>query len=327
MMAPFDEGTQDARFLEFEDSEDEYRTKYEEESTKQVLMPDGSWKWPWDTSGISGGTQVTRDFKEVYATFESFCKDYCGQSAPDEKTGRYGYWRNPNKTWDWFQIGGRWRGFFPVKAGAPVHVGKAGAFRNDAERYEGRLGSDVVRIVDIDMDIVAKKTREDALDFYMKYAQLLADPANPKLHDWGGPRSYALQLGLADVVQGPALSGAGADGETIAVPWIKVHPRIDDERRSWTDVFTVIDKEAFLAKYEHCFCPIATYAALRDETLEENVNDGAPVPTWHAPGKMGWFGSSSDAPKDYVAFKKTFVESFIKGGDPTDTLVLVDYHI
>lgn len=27
----------------------------------------------------------------------------------------YGYWKNPNSKWDWYQIGGRWRGFFPVK--------------------------------------------------------------------------------------------------------------------------------------------------------------------------------------------------------------------
>jgi hypothetical protein len=322
MMAPFDEQTEDACFLEFEDQEDEHRDQYETKTTEQVLMPDGSWKWPWDAN-ISGGTQVTRTFKEAYATFEAFCKDYHHQAAPDEKTGRYGYWRNPNKTWDWFQIGGRWRGFFPVKAGARVHIGKAGAFNNQPDAYDGCESSDVARASDIDMDAVAKKTRQEAEGFFDEYEKLLANPLDKKLHDWGGPRSRALDLGLIDVVRGPALSGKSADGkETITAPWSKLHPSIDEERRSWTDVIEVLDRAAFLAKYEHCFCPISAYAALRDEDAS-----GVATPTWHAPGKMGRFGSSSGTPEDYVAFKKGFVESFIKGGDPADTLVLVDYHI
>ncbi len=28
----------------------------------------------------------------------------------DKTTGRNGYWRNPNAKWDWYELGGRWRG-------------------------------------------------------------------------------------------------------------------------------------------------------------------------------------------------------------------------
>lgn len=30
----------------------------------------------------------------------------------DEATGKRGYWQNPNAKWDWYQIGGRWAGYF-----------------------------------------------------------------------------------------------------------------------------------------------------------------------------------------------------------------------
>ena len=42
-------------------------------------------------------------------------KEWCGQENRDPKTGRYGYWRNPNAKWDWYSTGGRWAGHFLIK--------------------------------------------------------------------------------------------------------------------------------------------------------------------------------------------------------------------
>lgn len=42
-------------------------------------------------------------------------EDWCGFEERDEKTGKYGYWENPHTKWDWYQIGGRWNGFFRLK--------------------------------------------------------------------------------------------------------------------------------------------------------------------------------------------------------------------
>jgi|GEM_PF-3746245 len=57
-----------------------------------------------------------RPFKEVYPIgFEQFCKEWHGMEYPDKKTGHYGYWQNLNAKWDWFQLGGRWTGFFKLK--------------------------------------------------------------------------------------------------------------------------------------------------------------------------------------------------------------------
>ena len=35
----------------------------------------------------------------------------------DPETGKYGYWENPNAKWDWWVIGGRWRGQVRAIAG------------------------------------------------------------------------------------------------------------------------------------------------------------------------------------------------------------------
>jgi len=39
--------------------------------------------------------------------FEFFMKEWAGYEK-DEETGKYGYWENPNRKWDYYQIGGRW---------------------------------------------------------------------------------------------------------------------------------------------------------------------------------------------------------------------------
>lgn len=52
---------------------------------------------------------------EYYPDFETYAKDYEGYSKRDEKTGRYGYWENPNKKWDWWEVGGRWAGKLRIK--------------------------------------------------------------------------------------------------------------------------------------------------------------------------------------------------------------------
>ena len=53
--------------------------------------------------------------KDTYATFEEYMEDYCGYSERDPETGKYGRWENPNRKWDWWEIGGRWAGHLLIK--------------------------------------------------------------------------------------------------------------------------------------------------------------------------------------------------------------------
>lgn len=53
--------------------------------------------------------------KETYATFEDFMTEWHGHDGPDEKTGRYGSWSNPDAKWDYWQVGGRWAGHWLIK--------------------------------------------------------------------------------------------------------------------------------------------------------------------------------------------------------------------
>jgi len=50
-------------------------------------------------------------FIEKYDNFKTFMELYHGIDK-DPDTGKYGYWVNPNAKWDWYELGGRWSGFF-----------------------------------------------------------------------------------------------------------------------------------------------------------------------------------------------------------------------
>lgn len=128
LLAPYqenNEGTCPKEFLEFHNVEEEHREDYENGGTEYVLMPDGRRLLPWDEEfrvdgmrgRFGGNTHEVPDhlekkripYKETFATFDDFMRDWCGYEK-DPETGAYGYWENPNKKWDWWMCGGRWRG-------------------------------------------------------------------------------------------------------------------------------------------------------------------------------------------------------------------------
>jgi len=79
------------------------------------------------------------------------------------------------------------------------------------------------------------------------------------------------------------------------------------------DVYSDITKSEFMERFISYFNPIQCYAA-----LDENG--------WHAPGEVGFFGTSSDSPDEKIEFSNSFYQRFIKNKNPNDWLVVVDCH-
>lgn len=48
-----------------------------------------------------------------------------------EDTGLRGYWANPNARWDWYEIGGRWRGLLKLKEGKTGTYGELSPYDKD----------------------------------------------------------------------------------------------------------------------------------------------------------------------------------------------------
>lgn len=296
MLAPYDESTEDERFVEFDDEEDSYREEYENETCTRIRMDDGTLLWPWDerfrvpgTLGTGSGThrppedrRVEVPFKEVYADFETFCAEY-HSSKRDARTGRHGYWRNPNNKWDWYVIGGCWSGFYKL----------------------GDVEADQVWTSQLNLAALKDESFRRAGEFYDEYMAWLAEPT----HGWDTPRAHAMNYGLVTVDQ--TGTAAPADG-VVLVPWAKF-TKPDDSRSTWIDVCRAPSRSDFLETYGICFHPLQTFAALDEEG-------------WHEPGKMGWFAMSSDTPESKMEFCRGFLARFVEREEDA-LLVCVDCHI
>lgn len=92
----------------------------------------------------------------------AFMKRYGGFTA--NENGDYGYFTNPDSKWDWYRMGGRWRGYFKLKKGKTGIVGEeAGLDKSDSRIWPN--GVDQARKCDIDFDAMFKKRPNDTATF------------------------------------------------------------------------------------------------------------------------------------------------------------------
>lgn len=197
-LAPYQEnnmGDCPKEYLKFFSVEEEYRKEYEEDKMECVRYPDGKLidkyskkaKQFWKRNGIGistadefilpEGYELTEvPFKEFYPTFDNFIQDWAGYKDKDEETGEYGYWENPNRKWDWNQLGGRWAGFLKLKEGAKGELGRSGVFGNEAK--EGWV--DQARKKDIDFEGMMKEAAEEAAEEYDEFAEATRGILPPK---------------------------------------------------------------------------------------------------------------------------------------------------
>lgn len=143
MLAPYDENNEACKT--FEDHTDEVAKEYDE-SREMVCMPDGSLKYKHECNvgdfldrkfQLPVGARLEMvPFRQRYATLAEFTTEYHGY---EEHDGRFGHMTNKQGHWDWYSIGGRWTGFYPLKSGRAPHLGQPGAFDNQPK--DGRGGA------------------------------------------------------------------------------------------------------------------------------------------------------------------------------------------
>lgn len=317
LLAPYEEGTDDPKYRAFEDEEDDYRKKYETESSEMVEMPNGERVYPLDerfrvpgSFGIGGDShRVPPDLKRIqwahrdrFPTFEIFMKDYAGYNSRDAKTGRYGHWWNPNRKWDWYAIGGRWDGKFRVKPSAMAADMGGPSWTNEG-RARGERETNVCRIRDLDWDTLATEARDRVAKFLSEWRAFLG---GKKFEIFDGPRDAALSLGWLECKDRPELTGKEF--------WTQKWPRQNTPGVDRFDVVAVEPKEEeWQDRLLAHFNPIRPFAFMDA--------DG-----WRERGRVGWFGASSETP-DSVRKNDSDFFAWVRSGDSADWLVCVDCHI
>jgi hypothetical protein len=321
-LAPFQEnnmGDCPAEFMEFTDMEDEYREEYENEGREMVVMPDGTFKNPWDEAfrkpgegsfGIGSGThevpahleQRKVMFKELHATFDDFVRDYHGCESRDEKEGRYGYWENPNRKWDWYQVGGRWSGFLKLKEGAKGAHGERSWMNRGAEVDQNYCDSATKGAIDFE-----GMRQDDAEKAAKRWDAAHAIINGRTFQTWEQTKARFTTDGKTDYEKAREIYGAQSVVEDFRKATFGA-----DSLFGWSESPSdfVMSREEFIADARAT--AINTFAVLKDGE-------------WYEKGEMGWWGMSNDNMTDKEWAIK--IGELLDGLSDETPITIVDCHI
>lgn len=131
-------------------------------------------------------------WKEVVGDYEAIEKKVIEAhpmfQKPDPKctdckgTGQHKTTYNPKSKWDWYELGGRWTGYFLLKAGAKGKVGRPGVMTAPSTNP---LEADQARKCDIDWEGMKQRDRETAEKSWAEFQADLAKPDSSAHFMWG----------------------------------------------------------------------------------------------------------------------------------------------
>lgn len=337
-------------------------------------------RWNSDRSKVlalpSGAKEVRVQTRETFAQwaveyFGGVVVPY-GMEPNFEEDAKYGYVQlglsmdengddvkvfdrtNPNKKWDWYQVGGRWTGFFRLKPNTIGVLGEESLLAKfDPEHTPVPAGrADIVRHGDVDWDGMRAEAEYDAGVKYDAFHAILAK--HPAVTPWSEVLAkFAQEAGLA----------IGPDGRPVRSEDLDDDDETDDDEDVGDDAPETTNEAVAVASRptKRNFVDLARQAyhaqpAVKELTSAENirkfgfmldiedytqqtreqfielararavcpyavVKDGQ----WYQRGEMGWFGISTDEKDDRVWALE--VAKLFDSLPPETELTAVDCHI
>lgn len=286
-----DPGSELGDLVKFMDETEDVRSDYETGTTKRVRLKDGTLVSPWDDRFLVGGLLGEHVIPDDLEQVEVPHKDHYG-SFEKFASEYYGY--------DPVEVDGETRyGYYHNPQGHWDWYQIGG--RWDGAIFDGNVSS--VRALREAREAHWHEAKCRAEEFVAEYRVWYFKDEAP---GFDPVRSKALDLGVLDVV----FLDDVTDEQRVASkvnPWA---PREGERRRA--DVLKhpdTIKAEDFV----HMLHPISCYGFVDSEK------------GWSVPGRILWFGASTDDASDRSAFRRALSE-WIYAGDDDDLLVTVDCH-
>lgn len=209
---------------------------------------------------------------------------------------------NPNSKWDWWTIGGRWKGFLKLKLGATGVSGEEGVMGSHFAKGADR--ADQARKGDIDFDGMRDQAGEKSGAYWDKANAITGGES---WESWGSVRDRICGTGdsfdrarideAREFYQGQRPVAALKEGDPDAFGW-----SLDDALAGTRDNYVQASRD------QAC----TTFAVIKDGQ-------------WFEKGSMGWWGMVSGE-TDQAEWNRQFNE--LIDGLPDDTLLtVVDCHI
>ena len=274
LLAPYQEnnmGDCPKEYLAFHDEEDSYLKEYEEDGLEMIKTPNEELIYTWDNSlrkiqdsfrtkdlrvdkneyikklNEMGYKEVFVKYKEKYPTFEEFVRDFHGREERDPETKRYGYWENPNRKWDWYQLGGRWQGSLLVKDDSEHSVGSLGLMTQPRELYnpapEGYKWVDQAKVGDIEWDLMAELNKKEAINRWEEAEKDPKQDTNYRYFMYGIKKDMTKEDYISSIADNfetyAVLTTDGKWHEKGKMGWFGIST---DEKQGWSESY----KESFI---------------------------------------------------------------------------------
>lgn len=243
-------------------------------------------------------------FKDKYPDYETYLKDWHGI----KDVTKQGYWTNKDSKWDWYEIGGRWTGFFKLKKGTmEFAVGRPGLMTKSAKPGY----ADQCRKKDIDFDGMRDEAGAEAEWRYDTVVKFFGGSIPKLTHKWSEIIDENGEFKEMSIDQKRELYHNQAPIKELKDRNEEIHNLPEKEKNLlvWLDLENYLcTKEEYIASARAK--AISTFAILKDGK-------------WYERGKMGWFGMTSDENLDWNKEFNKLLDSL-----PEDTLLtVVDCHI
>lgn len=325
-LAPFDENTEVEPYRDYEDGEaHEYwlysslRRADEDDRNGTGIKPYKPNELGWSSASSKDTPEVQRQkIAEDAAQFRALPNPVSwsdivrlhNERYPDDANPMYydadsgrAYQMstyNPDSKWDWYQVGGRWKGYFRHLSGADVIHGQSGAFGSSIS--ETSLRCDGGRKSVLDLKGMREEKAAEARETYARWLKVV--DGTPEARPWSE---------FAEVID-------KLDDYTIDQARLEYgsQPRVQALKGTDFNVFE---------------CAIEMYQ--KPERLFVEIERARAVPgyavltldgKWMAPGRMGWWGVSSDSDSDRAGYWEV-ANAYLDSLDDSTWLVLVDCHI
>lgn len=224
---------------------------------------------------------------------------------------------NPNAKWDWYQIGGRWSGYFPIvpdftaEAARLLIHGKRSWTNQDETPDPWAVDGGPKGLLDLE-HLRNKKGLEAQVE-YDEYHALVE----------GLPEALPFRVFSEDAQAAAALTNNRAEQTAI---WDRARELYNEQER----VRAAKNSERFKWSFG---CLIEQFSVSREFYVEKARNEAVPgfallttTGEWVAPGEMGWFGMSTNSEEDTAMFKAK-ANGYIDGLSDDTLLIAVDLHI
>lgn len=301
--------------------------KYFGEPQKVVILADGAVRSRWDEGFYTkkptekfGNKQfelpagareeemdavTARSHGVGHPDLATAANEYYGSAF--ERDGRWYHRTNPNKKWDWYSRGGRWRGKMKVKPGVTeFFTGQPGVFDNEPLREDG---VDSCQVKDLDLAGMRAETAAKADEYYGKMHAVIAGRTWEtwaevlKRYERQHERDPGLFKDKGEAIEAArnAYHGQGAVKDVQADRSLRSFDGPDDCR---------CDRDTYLQRARDG--AFATFAVLKDGN-------------WYENGKMGWWGIITDE-QDTDVWHAEFAK-LVSNLPPETWLTVVDCHI